>query len=274
MNLGILVADDHCPAQVSTLHGGSASKLAQSEVSEGMETKNADFEAVAADISIKEAQAIDPDPQRVLCPPRIPFPQLLQFEMFVGWPLLAVMVPGNLVVFIYVLSTTPEIWLGSLSLADTSILMSSMTSVSIFLVHKLAGRFRLEGLRSDDQVPAAEKVFPLILFSHEPLTTWGLVILVPIFYLFLEFCIISGVWTCTLTPGLPFTIFVMVTVFVFMMQTLGELHHLTQEEKRVQPAACWAFVTFLIVWGNAFPVSIWWTVARFECDHCALGAAS
>eukprot|EP00438_Fugacium_kawagutii_P032745 Skav208151 [mRNA] locus=scaffold2891:38200:38652:+ [translate_table: standard] len=146
-----------------------------------------------------------------------------------------------------------------------------MTSVSLFIVHKLVGRFRLEGLRSDDQVPPQTKVWPTIIWTHEPLTTNFLVVFVPSVYIFLISCIISGVWTSTLAAGLPFTVAVMVTIGACCLITLFELHHLTEEEKRVQPAACWAFCTFLVVWGLTVPVLIWWAVMRFECDHCSLG---
>eukprot|EP00438_Fugacium_kawagutii_P032744 Skav208150 [mRNA] locus=scaffold2891:37782:38154:+ [translate_table: standard] len=54
------------------------------------------------------SKAIDPDPQRVLCPPRIPFRQLLRLESY-SYISIALIVAGNLVLFIYVLSTTPEV---------------------------------------------------------------------------------------------------------------------------------------------------------------------
>lgn len=114
-------------------------------------------------------------------------------------------------------------------------------------MHKLAGRFRLEGLRSDDQVPESYKVLPLVLFSHEPLTTWCLAISVPLLYLFLGGSIVAGLWTAILTASKLATIAVLATVAAFGFVVVFELHHLTVEQKRVQPSACWAWSTFLQV---------------------------
>ena len=241
-------------------HRGSSQAQA---VTDSKLAMNSDLEAYP--LASKDA-AIDPDPRQVLCPPRFGCQLVMKLEI-PAYISEAGIVLGNLINFIHVLSTEPEVWLQSLPPLSSGLLMSSTTSIAIFLVHKLAGRFRLEGLRSDDQVPAWYKTLPAVLFSHEPLTTPFLVVFVPILYVFLGLCILAGMWTSTLVPGLFATLGNLITVLAFALVSVFELHHLTVEEKRVQPAACWAFSTFLLVWATTIPMVSWWVAARFECDH-------
>ncbi|CAE7602834.1 unnamed protein product [Symbiodinium natans] len=238
----------------------SAAESDQITKQEEGKTKQEDVETGRGDIS--------PDPEKVICPLALPCNRCSAiFSQYIFYAGEVVIVVANLVFFIEGLSSRPEIWLEGLPASGTAMLMGFTTTATIFLVHKLVGRFRGEGLRADDQVPDWQKRLPAVIFSHEPLNTPCLVVFVPIFYVFLVLCILLGVWTSALSDGLLHSVNIGVTAAIFCAVALFELHHTDSEVKRVQPAACWAFSTFLLAFLMLVPAVAWWLILRTACGH-------
>lgn len=138
---------------------------------------------------------------------------------------------------------------------------------SLFIIHKLAGRFRGEGLRDDNVAPAWQKKMPGLLVSHEPITTRCAVFAVPVFYVVLLGSIILGhlaslhfastwhaVWA---VPALTFDTVAYLGILFF------ESHHLRSEHRRIQLAACWAWAGMLAYVTVLLPVTTWWIASLF-----------